>query len=44
MVPFGVLSIIRHLVTRGTLKGTILLTTSHIMNLYLHLHLYLYPL
>ena len=27
-----------------TQKGTIILTTTHIMNLYLYLHLYLYPL
>ena len=30
MVPFWVLSIIRHLIFRGPKKGTIFLTTSHI--------------
>ena len=31
MVPFWVLSIIRHLVSREPLKGTVVLTTTHIL-------------
>ena len=40
LVPFGLLSIIRHLVFRGHL----ILTTTHVLYLYLclHLHLYIY--